>query len=63
MKVRELIEELQKLDQDAQVWEMYDPPCACGPLHLYRLDGENTWYAEMFKEEGVKVGDYAVICG
>ena len=63
MKVKELIEQLQKCDPDANVWQMYDPPFACGEIKLTHLVGENEDYAKMFSDEGVKIGDYAVISG
>lgn len=63
MKVRELIEYLKTLDQDASVWEMYDPPYACQEISLTHLAGDDADYAIMFRDYGVQVGDYAVICG
>lgn len=62
MKVKELIEQLQKCDPEANVWEMYDPPCACDEIKLTHLIGNDAEFAKMFSDEGVKEGDYAVIC-
>lgn len=61
MKVKEFIEYLQTLDQEANVWVMYDPPFSCTSPHLTHLVGLDEDYAEMFSEEGVRVGDYAII--
>ena len=63
MKVRELIEELQKLDQEKNIWQMYDPPYAVDEVEITHLVGDDADYAEMFSRRGVKVGDYAIICG
>ena len=63
MKVKDLIAELQKLDQEKSIWQMYDPPFACGEVEVECLTGYFAEYAEMFKGEGVKEGDYAIICG
>lgn len=63
MTVKELIEQLQSLDQDKSIWLFYDPPCACGEVIITPLVGFNADYAMMFKAEGVKEGDYAIIAG
>lgn len=63
MKVKELIAELQKLDQEKNIWQMYDPPFSCGEVKVYHLVGDDKYYAEMFESDGVKEGDYAIICG
>ena len=59
MKVRELIAELSKLDQDRGIWVFYDYPCATivpDPPYA-RADKEA---AEIFKDDGVKEGDYVI---
>lgn len=61
MKVRELIEELQKLDQDKNIWLMYDPPYAICEPDITHLIGDNSEYACMYDRDGVKEGDYAMI--
>ena len=63
MKVKELIAELQKLDQEKNIWLMYDPPFSCREVEVDHLSGCMTDYAKMFESEGVKEGDYAIICG
>lgn len=63
MKVKEFIEQLQKLDPEKNIWEMYDPPCACGEVEVKHLVDGYADYAVMFSDEGVEVGDYAIICG
>jgi hypothetical protein len=61
MTVRELITELQKLDQDRGIWVYYDYPCdAFEPL----VDAQATKEDErIFKSEGVKKGDYIIYAG
>ena len=61
MKVKELIAELQKLDQEKNIWVFYDYPCdAFEPL----IDGQATKKDErVFKSEGVKEGDYIIYAG
>jgi len=63
MTVREFIAELQKLDQDKNIWQMYDPPCYCREVEVEHLVGDNKHYVELFESDGVKEGDYAIICG
>ena len=63
MKVKEFIEYLQTLDQEANVWVMYDPPFSCGEPEVTNLVGEEEDYAKMFSGDGVRAGDYAIICG
>ena len=60
MTVREFITELSKLDQDKNIWLMYDPPHACDEPRVHHLVGYDKDYAHMFDE--VKEGDYAIIC-
>lgn len=57
--VRELIAELQKLDQDKPIWQIYDrffawPAC---------IEVVDEHAAECAEDKGVKEGDYAFICG
>lgn len=61
MKVREFIDLLSKLDQDKNIWKMYDPPYACVEPHVEHLVGDSKDYADMFPE--VQEGDYAIISG
>lgn len=57
--VRELIAELQKLDQDKHIWQIYDYFSAW-PASINVVDAH---IAECAEDEGVKEGDYAFICG
>lgn len=61
MKVKDFINELQKLDQDKDIWLMYDPPFAVGEPKVEHLVGGTAGYADMYDE--VARGDYAIICG
>ena len=61
MTVKELIEELQTLDQDKNVWVFYDYPCDAYELEI---DGTvSAEEAERFKDYGVKEGDYVTYAG
>lgn len=56
MKVRELIEQLQQLDPERNVWIFYDTPCAALEPHFGGIaDEEHVGY---FGDRGVAVGDY-----
>ena len=57
--VRELIEELQKLDQNACVWQIYDMPYAYWPIEFEQV-GENARY---FNNEEIRETDYASFAG
>lgn len=61
MKVKELIEHLQTLDPEKNIWQMYDPPFACREVRITHLVENDADYAEMF--DNVEVGDYAIISG
>lgn len=63
MTIREFIAELQKLDQDKNIWQFYDPPYCCMEVEVTHLVGDKKDYADMFSDEGVKEGDYAIISG
>lgn len=58
--VREFIAELQQLDQDKCVWQVYDFPFACWPATIEVISED---YAEELEERGVKAGDYMLECG
>ena len=61
MKVRELIEHLQTLDQERGIWIFYDYPCgAFAPDRFSEADKDE---AEVFEDEGVKEGDYVFYAG
>jgi hypothetical protein len=60
MKVKELIDQLQKLDPERNVWIFYDFPC----------DAFEPWFRECkaeeaacFKDEGVAAMDYVCDAG
>lgn len=59
MKVREFIDLLSKLDQDKNIWLMYDPPFARSEPEVTHLVGDNKEYADMY--DNVQEGDYAII--
>jgi hypothetical protein len=63
MTVREYISKLQELDQEKNIWVMYDPPYAVMEPEVTHLVGDNMDYVEMFYSRGVKEGDYAIIVG
>ena len=62
MKVKELIEQLQKLDQERGIWIIYD----CHQPIKPEVDGvveteEDAEYYSRYTDEGVKVNDYVII--
>lgn len=63
-KVKELIEELKKLDQEKGIWVVYDGYCAFPPLPDEEVDyGADEDDAERFSELGMKKGDYLIVAG
>lgn len=61
MTVRELIAELQKLEQDRGIWVIYDYPCdAFEPTIDGRAGKEEVQY---FGQKGMKKGDYYINAG
>ena len=58
MKVREYIEELQKLDQDRNIWCIAGDPCVrpIPPRIELALEGDER----LFREDGLKKGDYII---
>lgn len=61
MTVRELIEHLETLDQDKNIWVFYDYPCsAFEPIPDDAAEEEAEIF---FKDEGVKKGDYVITAG
>ena len=61
MKVKELIEQLQKLDQDRGIWIIYD----CHIPYEPEVDGvveteEDAEYYSQYSDGGVKVNDYVI---
>ena len=58
MKVKELIEHLQTLDQERNIWVRYDGVYFYEPT----IDKDNIdeWEAEVYGEQGVKEGDYTI---
>lgn len=57
MKVKELIEELKKLDQDKGIWVLYDGFREFPPLPNYLADDEYGNVGE------VQIGDYIIDAG
>lgn len=58
MKVKELVAELQKLDQEKGIILLYD---SFYVLNIFPLETATEEEAEMFKKDGVKVGDYMIM--
>ena len=58
MKVREYIQELQKLDQDRNIWCIAGDQCVrpIPPRIELALDGDER----LFREDGLKKGDYII---
>ena len=60
MKVKELIEQLQKLDQDKGIWIIYDTFQPIKPeVDEEVINEEDAEYYRRY-EEDVKVGDYKI---
>lgn len=62
MTVKEFIEELQKLDQNKNIWQIYDM-CEVWEPKILPLISCYSEYADMFAKDGVKKGDYAMLAG
>lgn len=60
MKVKELIEKLQGLDPERNVWIFYDFPCSCFGPEFRECD---EYEAHIFEDEGCKPGDYVCDAG
>ena len=60
MKVKEMIEELSKLDQEKNIWVLYDYYNIFEPTPDDVADEEDV---EQFKDDGVKLGDYIISAG
>ena len=58
IKVKDFIKELQKLDQERNIWVCYDGIYFYAPT----IDKDNIgeWEAEEYKEQGIKEGDYTI---
>ena len=58
MNVREYIQELQKLDQEMNIWCIAGEPCVrpISPIIEIALDGDER----LFSEDGLKKGDYII---
>lgn len=58
MKVREYIQELQKLDQERNIWCIAGDPFVrpISPMIELALDGDER----LFMEDGLKKGDYII---
>ena len=61
MTVAELIELLKTLDQERGIWIFYDYPCAA--FAPDEFSEANKDHAEVFKDDGVKEGDYVFYAG
>lgn len=58
MKVKELIEHLQKLDQECNIWVRYDGVYFYAPT--IDKDTIDEWEAKEYGKQGVKGGDYTI---
>jgi hypothetical protein len=58
MTVKELIEQLQKLDQERNIWVRYDYVYFYEPT----IDEDNIdeWESKEYGEQGIKEGDYTI---
>ena len=58
MKVGEYIQELQKLDQERNIWCIAGEPCVrpISPIIEIALDGDER----LFSEDGLKKGNYII---
>jgi len=61
MTVKELIEQLQELEQDRNIWIFYDYPYAAIEPEI--TDQASKDAARIFDVEGVKEGDYFIPVG
>ena len=62
MKVKELIEQLQKLDQEKGIWIIYDTFQPIKPeVDEKVINEEDAEYYRRYKED-VKAGDYTISC-
>ena len=59
MKVKELIEHLQTLDQERNIWVSYDGIFFYEPV-VDEKENVTKWDAEEYKEQGIKEGDYTI---
>lgn len=64
MKVKELIEQLQKLDQDKDIWLIYDSHLPIRPEvdDIVKTEAEARYYNHYRDGEDIKVGDYVITC-
>lgn len=58
MKVREVIEELKKLDQERNIWVCYDGFAWFPPIPKDYVD---DWDSKAFADKGVKKDDYVIM--
>jgi hypothetical protein len=58
IKVKNFIKELQKLDQERNIWVRYDGVYFYAPT----IDEDNIseWEAKEYLEQGIKEGDYTI---
>ena len=62
MKVKELIEQLQKLDQEKGIWIIYDCYLPVKPKvdDVVRTEEDAEYYRSQNNDCDVKVGDYVI---
>lgn len=59
MTVKELIEQLQKLDQERNIWVRYDGIYFYEPV-VYEEDNVKEWEAEEYEAQDIQEGDYTI---
>lgn len=61
MKVKELIEQLQKLDQEKGIWIIYDSFLPVKPeVDKELMTEEDAKYYGRYEDEDIKAGDYTI---
>lgn len=63
MKVKELIEYLQTLDQEKGIWVFYDGGCSVFPPVPDALVDEGDMPVVEYDHLDCKIGDYKIIAG
>ena len=58
IKVKDFIKELQKLDQERNIWVRYDVVYFYEPT--IDEDNINEWESKEYGEQGIKEGDYTI---
>ena len=59
MKVKEIIAELSKLDQEKELWVIYDTFLAIKPIPNHRQEGQEEYQEDVVLNDG----DYIITAG